>query len=37
MEFERRPDGLPMSIKQRFEEPRALKKRDQKVAVKVTE
>lgn len=23
MEFERRPDGLPMSIKQRYEEPKA--------------
>ena len=30
IEFERRPDGLPKSVKQRYEEPRASNKREKK-------
>jgi hypothetical protein len=37
IEFERRPDGLPKSIKQRYEDPRTSTKREKKADSKITE
>lgn len=36
IEFERRPDGLPKSIKQKYEEPRHSTKREKKADTKMT-